>query len=102
MSVRQRARQHRRGDKAGEVRHVHHEQGADPVGDGAEAGEVDLARIGAAAGDDQLRPVLFGEAFDLVIIDAAVVFAHAILYGIEPFAGEIRLGAVGQMPTRRQ
>ena len=59
------------GDQPGEMRHVDHQIGADLVGDRAEAGEIDDPRIGAAAGDDQLRPVRLGQALDLVEIDAA-------------------------------
>lgn len=42
------------GDETGEVRHVDHEVSADLVCDGAHAGEVELARIRAAATDDYL------------------------------------------------
>ena len=90
MGVRQRARMQPGGDEPGEMGHVDHEIGADGVGDGAEAREVDDARIGRAAGDDQSRLVLLGQALDLVIVDEVVVFAHAILHGVEPFAGEVR------------
>ena len=97
MGVRQRARMKPRGDQAGEMRHVDHEIGADAVGDLAEAREVDDARIGRAAGDDHRRLVLLGEPLDLVIVDAVVVGAHAILHGVEPFAGEVGRRAVGEM-----
>ena len=59
----------RRGDEAGVVGHVDHQLGADRVGDLAEGGEVDLARVGGPAGDDQLRLVLGGEPCDLVEVD---------------------------------
>ena len=49
------------GDEAGEVGHVDHQLGADRVGDLAEGGEVELARVGRPAGDDQRRLVLLGE-----------------------------------------
>ena len=55
MGVRERAGMHAAGHQAGEMRHVDHEEGADLVGDLAEAAEIDDARIGRAAGDDQLR-----------------------------------------------
>ena len=44
VGVRQRVGVLAAGDEAGEMRHVDHQVGADLVGDGAEAGEVDLAR----------------------------------------------------------
>jgi hypothetical protein len=43
------------GDEAGEVGHVDHEQRADLVGDLAEGLEVELARVGRPAGEQQLR-----------------------------------------------
>jgi hypothetical protein len=58
-----------RRDEAGEVRHVDPQQRADLVGDLAEAREVELARVGRPAGDDDLRLVLDGEALDLVHVD---------------------------------
>ena len=41
-------------------------------------------------------------ARDLVEIDQAVVPPHAILHGLEPFAGQVRRGAMGEMPARIQ
>ena len=67
------------GDQAGEMRHVDHQVGADLVGDLAEAGEVDLARDGRAAGDDELRAVLGGELGDRVVVEALVLLAHAVV-----------------------
>ena len=67
-----------RGDEAGEVRHVDHQLRADRVGDLAEGGEVEVARVGRAAGDDHLRPVLVGEPRDLVHVDEVVLAAHVV------------------------
>jgi hypothetical protein len=55
-------RMHAAGDQPGEMRHVDEQIGADLVGDLAEAREVDDARIGGAAGDDDLRLVLDARA----------------------------------------
>ena len=59
------------GDEAGEVRHVDHQQRPDLVGDLAEAREVELARVGRPAGEQQLRPALARDAGDLVHVDQA-------------------------------
>ena len=56
--------------------HVDEQVGADLVGDRAEAGEVEVARIGRAAGDDQLGLVLLREPLDLVEVDQMVVAAE--------------------------
>src|SRR3546814_4784514 len=101
MGGREGARVHTGGHQAGEVRQVDQEVGADLVGDLAEAREVDEARIGRAAGDDELRLVLERQLLDLVEVDAPVVPAHAVLHGVEPLAGEVRLGAVGEMAAGR-
>ena len=52
--------------EARDVCHVDHQFGADLIRDGAKAGEIERARIGRAAGDDHLRPVLAGEAGELL------------------------------------
>ena len=67
-----------RRDQPGDVRHVHHEQGADFPGDLAELREVDLARIGAGPGEDQLRLVLAGQPGDRVVVDAVRVRRDAV------------------------
>ena len=85
------------GDQAGEVRHVDHEEGAHFVGDSADAGEVDGAGIGGAAGDDELGALAAGELLELLVVEGAVIGADAVLYGVEPFAGEVRGGAVREV-----
>ena len=64
------------GDEAGEVRHVDHQQRADLVGDRAEALEVEEARVGRPAGEQQLRPALLGDPLDLVHVDPVVLAAR--------------------------
>ena len=87
------------GHEPGEMRHVDHQIGADPIGDRAEAGEIDNARIGAAAGDDQPRPVLLGQTLDLLEIDPRILCAHAVMDRVKPLARQVRRGAVRQMPA---
>ncbi len=99
VRVRQRARVHLAGDQPGEMRHVDHQIGADRIRDLAELREVDDARIGGPAGDDDLRLVLGGEARNLVEIDARVLAPHAVLHGVEPLARIVGRGTVGQMPA---
>ena len=88
-----------RRDQAGEVRHVHHEQGARLVGDLPEAGEVQLARVGRPARDDQLRLVLLGQRLDLVVVDQAVGLAHVVGHGVEDLARVVDPHAVRQVPA---
>ena len=75
MRMRKRARMRAAGDKAGEMRHVDHQIGADFVGNFAEAAEIDDPRIGRAAGNDHLRPMLFGQPLHLVHVDEVGVAA---------------------------
>ena len=102
MRVRDRARMRLPGDKPRKMRHIDHQIGAGAVGNRAEASEIDDARIGAAAGDDQPRPMLLGLALDLVEIDARIRGAHAVTNGVEPFARQIRRRAMRQMTSGRQ
>ena len=85
------------GDEAGEMRHVDQQIGADAVGDLAEALEVPGARIGRAAGDDQLRLHLLGLLGHLVHVDDLVLAPHRVVRRLEPFAGHVDGRAVGEM-----
>ena len=53
------------GHEPGEVGHVGQQHGTHRIGDGPKAGEVDHARVGRAATDDELGPVLVRETLDL-------------------------------------
>ena len=85
------------GDEAGEVGHVDHEVGADFVGDGAHAGEVEVAWIGAAAAYDDLGFFADGCGFELVVVDGFGVFADLVADDAVEFAGEVELVAVGEV-----
>ena len=54
-----------RGDQTRHMRDVGHQQRADAIGDLAEAREVQLARIGGEARDDQLGLVFLGQPLQL-------------------------------------
>ena len=75
-------------DQAGVMRHVHHEIGADILGDFREALEVDAQRIGRRAGQDQLGLLFMRQSFDLVVIDFFLV-VQAIALDVEPFAAHV-------------
>ena len=85
------------GDEAGEVGHVDHQLGADRVGDRAEGGEVELARVGRPAGDDQLRLVLLGKRGDLVHVDQQIVFADVVRDRVVERAGDVDLHPVTEV-----
>ena len=74
------------GDQPGKMSHVDHQISADLVGNLAEAAKVDDARIGRAAGDDHLRPMLFGQPLDLIHVDEVVIAPDAIGHDFEPAA----------------
>ncbi|ABA53161.1 hypothetical protein BURPS1710b_A2107 [Burkholderia pseudomallei 1710b] len=95
-----RVRMAARGDHAGDMRHVDHQLRADRIGDRAKPREVELARIGGEAGDDEARLVLLRERLDLVVIDQHRVAAHAVLERVEPLAGQRRLRAVREVSAR--
>ncbi len=65
-------------DQSGEVRHVHQEERADFVGNLAHAGEIDDARIGAAAADDQLGVFFLRQLFQIVVVDGLGFFGDAV------------------------
>ena len=59
----------RAATRPGDVRHVDEEDRADLAGDLGDPVEVDRPRIGAGAGQDQLRLVLAGQRGELVVVD---------------------------------
>ena len=69
---------------------------------GGSAAKSSDARIGAAARDDHLRLVLFGQAREFVVIDALVVLAHAVGHDLVGLAGKIQRMAVRQVAAVRQ
>ena len=63
--------------------------------------EVDRARIGRAAGDQQRRAHLEGPGLDLFVVEQAARAVHPVVMGVEPAPGKVRPGAVAEMPARR-
>ena len=85
------------GDEPGEVGHVDHQVGADRVGDRAEALEVEDARVGAPAGEQQLRLALVGDPLDLVHVDQAVLGADLVRRDVVEAAGDVDLHPVAEV-----
>jgi len=70
---------------------------ADRIGDGAKARKVDDTRIRRESRHDHLGSMLLCEAVHLVVIDDAGLWNDPVLHRFEELAGEIDLGAMGQM-----
>ena len=85
-----------RGDQAGDVGHIHHEQAARLFGDLGDAGKVDGAGISGSAGHHQLGLYLGHLLGHLVIVDEALV-VDAVGNEVIILAGHIHGAAVGQM-----
>ncbi len=91
-----------RRDQTRDVRHVGDHRRADARGRLADAREIDDARIGARAHHDHLGLVLFGEPRELVVVDALVLFAHAVGHDGVELAREIQRVAVREMAAVRE
>ncbi|MCY1374789.1 hypothetical protein D9M69_621520 [compost metagenome] len=72
VGVGQRVRVQTSGDQASNVGHVDKEVGTDLVRDSTKTLEIDHSRVSRETGDDHLRLMLKGQAFDFCIIDQAV------------------------------
>ena len=83
--------------QTGDMRHVNEEIRIGLVGDLAQTGEIDNARISGGAGQDHARLAFHREFFDFVVIDHFGVFVDAVGNDIEEFAGEVHRMAVGQV-----
>ena len=84
-----RARVETRRDQPGGVGDIGEEVGADVVGDRPEAGEVDLATVGAGAGDDGAGSDLARFGGDRVVVEEAGGEIDAVEVGLEKPAGEV-------------
>ena len=84
------------------MRHVHHQMRADLVGNRAEIGKRDLARVSRAAGDNDARLVLDGELAHLVHVDAMRLGMHHVGHRLEPFARLVHGRAVREMAAGRE
>ena len=77
------------------VRHVDHQASTDLTSNGTKPFEIDNARVGAGTGDDELGLVLFGELFQLRVVDLLAVTVDAVCDDVVETPREIHRGAVG-------
>jgi hypothetical protein len=97
VGVRHRVRVQPGGDEPGEVGHVGEKERADLVRDLAELVRLDGARVGRAARDDQLRPVLLREPQHLVVVHDHRVPLDAVVDDRVQPAGEVHLQPVREV-----
>ena len=86
-----------RGHQAGDVGHVHHEQGPHLVADLPKEGEIPGAAVGRGAHHDHLGLVLQGQGADLVHVDPLVLLAHVVGHEFVEDARAVQGVAVGQV-----
>jgi hypothetical protein len=91
------AAEHLARDQPGEVGHVDHEHGPDLVGDLPEDAEVDLARIGAVAGQQDQRPEALGLLADLVVVEQPGGRVDGVAGDLEQLPGHVRPEPVGEV-----
>ena len=102
VGVRQGRGVHAGGNETCDMGHVDQQPCVDGFRDACHAFEVDRARIGRAAGDQQRRAYLAGAGLDLIVVEQAALAVHAVVMGVEPAPGEVRRGAVAQMSAGRE
>ena len=72
------------GNQPGDMGHVDQQPGAARVRDRTHAGEVEFARVGGAAGDQQLGPQC-GRLFrERVVVDHPAVRRDEVVVRVEP------------------
>ena len=62
-------------------------------------GKVENLGVGAATGHDEFGLVLPGQPLHLVVVDKLGVLIHAVVDEVVELAGEVDVGAVGQVPA---
>src|SRR5207302_133310 len=83
-----------------EVRHVHHEHGADLVRDLAKLREIDLSRVRAVAREQDERLDLTRLAADLVEVEQHGLAVDGVRVRVEELARVVMAVAVREVPTR--
>ena len=99
VGVRQGRRVHAGRDQPCDMGHVDQQARVYAFGNSCHAFEVDGARIGGAAGDEQRRADLAGPGLDRVVVEQGALALHPVVMGVEPAPGEVRSGAVAQVPA---
>ena len=89
-------------DGSRNVRNVGKHACADTASDLSDAFEVDDAWISRGAADEQLRPVLFGNPLQFVVIDLFSLFRNTVVGNFVTETGEVQRMTVSQMPTMRE
>ena len=80
---------HPSGHQAGDVSHIGQKVGAHFIGDRPEASEIDGARIGGVAANDQLGLVLTSQLANALQIELLGFGIHAVVDRLEPLAAHI-------------
>src|ERR1700730_19332140 len=83
------------------------QESADVFGDLAEYLEVELARIGGGAGDDNLRPFLFRQIAHRVVVDPLSLAIDLVMHWAPEDSGSAdgpsirQMAAMGQCPAHQ-
>ena len=85
------------GHEACDVGDIHHQIGADLMGDLTEGLEIDGSGVGGGTGDDHPRPAFLRDGPYLVIIDASGCRIQSVGDDVVGLSGEVRFASVGQM-----
>ena len=84
-------------DETCRVGHIDHEDGADFIGNLAEAGIVPFAAVCARAGDDELRLFGAGLLFHLFVVYTACFLVNSVADGLEHEAGKVHRTSVAEV-----
>ncbi len=97
MCVLHRVLQQTGSDQAGRVSHIHHEDGAHLVSDGAHALPIPFAGVGRCTADDQLGFVFQRLALHIVVVDQTRFRIQLISDCMIEDTGDVDRGAVGEV-----
>src|ERR1700694_628735 len=89
-------------DQPRDMRDVGEQESADLFGDLAEYLEVELARIGGGAGDDNLRPFLFCQIAHRVVADPLSLPIDLVMHRAPEDSGSADGPSVRQMAAMRE
>ena len=78
-----------RRDQPGDMRHIDHHQTTRFVADLPKPGEIECARVGARAGNDEFGFLLEGLTFESIVIERPGVRIHFVVEYVEILPGKV-------------
>ncbi len=91
-----------RGHHAGDMGHVDHQYGADPIGNLPKPGEINFPGVGTGTGDNHFWLFAGGNFLNFIVVEIMGFPVDPIGDGMEKLTGKAYRSPMSQMPAMGQ